>query len=750
MKLTRIKQFQLGLLTLFIITLLVVSYFDYNIQKMIQEKRFVAPTQYYSAPIKFYLGQVRSQQSFANYFNKENYRERPFGSPLQKGDFSLGNSQDCGQIVTGENSVFSCVLYRSRYENKLNLISLNELDQIQHIYSGDELLPSLYAQAEAKVFAQYLGNKPTQQKWVPLGDIPRYCLDAIVAIEDPHFLEHRGFSIRGFARAMVANLKNLRFAQGGSTITQQLIRNYFLTLEKKISRKVKEIIMSLIFEFRVSKDDILESYLNVIYLGQSGVFEVRGYGSASDYYFQKEISELNLPECALLAAIVNNPGRYNPVRHPDKAKTRRERVLNKMVEHDRLTEEEKKEALSYPLPSKLRKNLSASAPYYVDAVNKTLKELGIKDRSGLSVYTSLDPIAQNLAEKAVVDSIKAFEDHYPAIQKIKQEKKIPLQALLVASNPINGEVVAIVGGRDFRSSPYNRAIESKRQVGSVFKPLVYLTAIKTPDPMGAPYTPVSLVNNAPYKLEYDRQVWEPKNYSGEFSGPVPLFYALKESMNVPTARLAMDIGLDNIIETARSLGVTSELKEYPSLSLGAFELKPLEVLSAYNTISQLGLKQNLQIVKQVIDSRGNVQYSHEPFSEQVGDKEDYAVLIGMMRETLISGTGAYARKMGFQHIAAGKTGTTSDTRDAWFAGFTPFHAAITWVGYDDGTPHNLTGASGALPVWTHYMKAMAKTYSNREFEFPENISKEVYDIDQLRELGVKEEKLKDTELIFRK
>ncbi len=749
MKLTRLKLFTLSTLTLFIIALLVVSFTDYKIQKLIAEKRFLAPTQYYSSPTKFYVGQVRNLKTLTQYFEAKDYRSRPFGASVQVGDYSVGDRIQCGQIVKGGQDVFSCLLFRSRYSKKLNLINLNELDQITSIFAGEELLPSLYAQAEAEVFAQYLGNKATQQSYVTLGDIPRYCLDAVLAIEDPQFLEHSGISVRGLTRALIANLRNARYAQGGSTITQQLVKNYFLSPEKTISRKIKEIIISLIFEFRVSKDDILETYLNIIYLGQSGVFEVRGYGAASEYYFQQKIGQLDLPQCALLAAIVNNPGKYNPVRSPEKSKERRNRVLTKMLEEDRISQDEFDLADQAPLPTKVKTNLAASAPYYVNAVNQSLKELGIEDRSGLKVYTALDPVAQQLAEESVTNGLKYFEENIPFIKKLKSDEKKDLQSSLLASNPLTGEVVAIVGGRSFKSSPFNRAIESQRQVGSVFKPLVYLTAIQNPDQMGAPHTPVTRIENSPFKLEYDRQIWEPRNYDGTFSEPLPLFYALKESKNVPTARLAMEVGLGNIIENARSMGVESRLKEYPSLALGAFELKPLEVLRIYNTLSQLGLKQNLQIVKLVSNQRGDVLYTHEPFSEQTGDPADFAVLIGMMKETLISGTGAYSRKMGLTHIAAGKTGTTSDTRDAWFAGFTPFHSAVVWVGYDDGTPHKLTGASGALPIWTNYMRKVSKNYANREFDFPENVHKEIYKRDDLIDLGVPEDKAKDTELIFK-
>ncbi len=749
MKLSRIKLLLFGLLTLFIIALLIVAYTDHKIQSLVREKRFLSPTQYYSSPDSFFVGQFRSPKSFQSYFENKDYRERPFGSPLQKGDYSLGNSQQCSSLTDETTEIFSCLLYRSNQQNELNLINLNELDQITSIFKGEDFLPSLVAHGEAELFAQYLGNKPTQQIQTDIGDIPRYCLDAIIAIEDPQFLEHSGFSPKGFIRAVLANIRKAGYSQGGSTITQQLVKNYFLSPEKTITRKLKEIIMALIFEFRVSKDDILETYLNIIYLGQSGVFEVRGYGSASEFYFQKRIDDLNLPECALLAAIVNNPGRYNPVRHPEKAKDRRERVLEKMVEHELISVSEKEEAQKSPLPTEIKPGLSASAPYYVDAVNKVLKSKGFEDRSGLSIYTALDPVAQNLAEKAVKDSIQSFETSFPSIVKIKKEQKLDLQAALLASNPITGEVVAIVGGRDFKTSPYNRAVESQRQVGSIIKPLVYLSALQNLTEGGLERNPMTLIDNSPLKLEYDRQVWEPRNYDGKFSAPLPMFYALKESKNIPTARLAMETGLDKVIETARNLGVTSKLKEYPSLALGAFELNPLEVLKVYNSLSQLGVKQELQIVKSIKNQKNEIVYEHDPLTEQVGNRDDYGVLIGMLKETLISGTGAFSRKMGFRHIAAGKTGTTSDTKDAWFAGFTPFHAAITWVGYDNGTPHNLTGASGALPIWSRYMREIAKIYSNRDFDFPSTVHKETISADDLLDLKIPEEKAKDTDLIFK-
>lgn len=747
MKKFKMMHILIGFLTLFIIALTAIAYTDYSIQQLIEEKRFLVPTQYMSSPKKFYVGQVRSLASFKSYLINENYREREFGATINVGDFSTGNKQDCESIVKSAGSVFACVFFRPSYSKKLYLVNINELDQITSIFSGDDLQPSLFALGEAEIFAQYLGDRPTQQTAVALGDIPRYCLDAVIAIEDPDFLQHQGISVRGIFRAILANARNVKWSQGGSTITQQLVKNYFLTPEKTIMRKVKEIAISLIFEFRVSKDDILETYLNIIYLGQSGVFEIRGYGSASSYYLHKPIEQANLSDCALLAAIVNSPGRYNPITQPEQAKTRRNRVLTKMLEQKMISDEELQEADKQDLPKHVKGVLSASAPYYVDAVNKKLIELGIKDRAGLKVFTALDPQAQKLAEKAVQEGIAHFEESYPHIKKAKKQDAAMLQAAHLASNPITGDVIAIVGGRNFSTSPYNRAIDSKRQVGSIFKPFVYLTALqKTTEPL---YTPVTLLNNSPYKLEYDRKIWEPRNYDNTYSAPVPMFYALKESLNVPTARLAMDVGLDNVIATARSLGIDAPLKEYPSISLGAFEIKPMEVLRAYNTIAKLGEKQDLKIVKMVTNQRGEILYANEPNYEQVGNPADYAVLIGMMKETFNSGSGEFARDWGFLYFAAGKTGTTTDSKDSWFVGFTPFHTAVTWVGYDSGMTTNLTGAAGALPIWARYMKEISKFYLNKDFDIPPTVHKGTVSGQQLLDLGIPALKAKDTELVFK-
>ena len=436
-----------------------------------------------------------------------------------------------------------------------------------------------------------------------------------------------------------------------------------------------------------------------------------------------------------------------PFQFPKRAKKRRHRVLTKMLGQKKILPEELQEAIEFPLPKKLDTSLLPSAPYYVDAVNGKLKELGIKNRSGLKVYTAMDPRSQFLAEKAVTQGLESLEKNHPLVKKLKEKNSLPLQTALLASNPQTGEVTAIVGGRNFSSSPFNRATKGRRQVGSIFKPIVYLTAMSSLNKSKQIYNPKTPVNNSPFTYKYKGQTWEPNNYDKSFSPPIPLFYALKESINVPTARLAIEVGLSSIITMARSVGVESKLKEYPSLSLGAFELSPLEALKVYNSFSQMGLKRDLQIVKSVRDQRDQVLYLHKDHPQKThGNKEDFAILVGMMKEVLESGTARRARSMGFRHVAAGKTGSTPV--DAWFAGFTPSHTAVVWVGYDDGSPHGLTGASGALPIWTQYMREMTKPHGNKDFDFPDSVEKRKLTAEELTLLGVPKEKAVDTELVF--
>ncbi|MEQ1877719.1 MAG: transglycosylase domain-containing protein, partial [Bdellovibrionia bacterium] len=543
-----------------------------------------------------------------------------------------------------------------------------------------------------------------------------------------------------------------RVRQGGSTITQPLVINYFLTHERTIRRKFKEFFMAILLELHATKDDILQSYINEIYMGQNGPFQVRGFGSAAEYYFGKPLSDLDTAECALLAAIVNSPGLFSPFSSQQRAGQRRELVLTQMVKQGVLTEELAERAKKQPLPKDKPGILSEPAPFFVDAVQKQLDLLKIDRAQGVRIYTTLDLDAQEAAQDAVKKEIERIEKDFKKVADLKAQGK-SLEGVVIAADPKTGFVQAVVGGRNFKKSQFNRAIQSHRQVGSVIKPFVYLAAFEGQTEDGGAYSPITLVNDEQIKLKYEKQTWEPVNYEKKYFGEIPLYFGLKMSLNSATARVAMQVGLAPILELIKDMGIQSPMKALPALALGAFELYPWEVLQAYCTLARMGEFTPLTYVSSVENLEGAELFRHFIQHEQVAEKADVAVLVGMMKQTVENGTGRAVRLWGFNHPAAGKTGTTSDNKDAWFAGFTPLHVAVSWVGYDDNSSHGLTGASGAIPLWAHYMLNYAAQLPPVDFTWPHDVEVRDMDVAAQQALGVPDDPkipLTDIRLVFRK
>ncbi len=642
----------------------------------------------------------------------------------------------------------SCVAFKNPAETSANLTEqLGDSDTVKIIaFSPDNEVIGVYSGAtpkavptieiEPELFASYFGDSPTLRTVVPLGTAPTMCLNALLAIEDSQFLEHSGVSFTGLIRAFLANLRYGRAAQGGSTITQQLVKNYFLNDKKTLSRKLTEIAMAFLVEQHESKDQILETYINLIYMGQNGPFQVRGFAAAANHYFGKNLSDLNLDQCAMLAAVLNSPGMYNPFNHREAATKRRNRVIERMTELKMISADESKAAKAAALPARPQRDLTEPAPYFVQAVREFLNEKNIDSSEGLRVYTTLNLRAQEAAMQAVRTGVDRLESNYKLIQKMKAQKK-SLEAVLISADPFTGGIQALVGGRGYAISQFNRATDSHRQVGSVMKPFVYLTALEHKQENGDPYTPVSIIKDEATTHKFDGQSWTPHNYEGSYEGPIPMYFALKESLNAATVNLGMSVGIDNIIDTAKRMGIRSPLRALPSLTLGAFELTPMEVLEAYTSISRMGNHTALTLVHEVQDLSGKKLYSFEQKSEQVAAAESAAELVGMMKQTIESGTAHGARVSGFTNPAAGKTGTTNDKKDAWFVGFTPYHTALVWVGYDDNSPHGLTGATGAVPIWTNYMKSYS-SFAPHDFSWPEGTENILISPEELIGLGIPE------------
>ena len=616
-----------------------------------------------------------------------------------------------------------------------NLVSVewsNGTVGLTHSHSGEKYVA--YA-LEPILIAQLSSTGVEARRTVPLPEIPHTLLKAIVLVEDQRFLEHSGIDPRGILRSVYVNLRAGGYVQGASTITQQLIRNIYLTRRKTIVRKIKEMVMAVMLELRFSKDQILEKYLNEVYFGQSGNIAIHGVNEAAKFYFDKKLSELTIAEQAMLAGLVRGPFYYSPFRHFDRAKTRQDIVLGKMLASGVITQREHDRAVKENLKLTKAATVQDRAPYFSDVVKAHLLRDFTEEEilgAGLRVFSTLDPYYQRLAEENVskgVDQLETTLRQRIAKKKSADEPRL-LQGMFLAADPHTGHLLAVVGGRAYEESNYNRALLMRREVGSIFKPFVYLSALlfgENED--GSPMSAISKLEDKPFTYEYDGKTWAPNNYEEEFAGTVTLRFALANSINTIAAQLASKVGLEKIVEVAKSMGIDSKLDPLPSLSLGAVALGPLEVLRAYVAVANYGLKKELTSILMVLDEDGKVVMQHTPHEEQVLPAAEVANLVDLMQSVFSEGTAKLSRTLGFQYPAAGKTGTTNDFRDSWFVGFTPRILALAWVGFDRDDEivikHRkllkLTGAVGALPIWTGFMKMAHAGIPVEDFPFPNNL-----------------------------
>jgi len=545
---------------------------------------------------------------------------------------------------------------------------------------------------------------------------PPACRSAVLAAEDRHFFLHPGVDPVAIARALVADLRAHHVAQGASTLTQQLVKNAFLSPRRTLSRKLREAVLALLLEARASKEEILARYVASVYLGVDGGLPVHGFSEAAQVYFGKPLGELEPAECALLAGIIRSPNGLSPRRRPRAALARRNRVLEVMVQ-DGLDKSVGAEAMATPLNLVPPRARPVAALYVAAEVARELPRLlprAVAEAPGLSVFTSIDADAQREAERATRRGLAALERG--------RRRRAPLQAALVALDPHTGRVRALVGGRDYGSSPLDRAVRSRRQPGSAFKPFVYVAALDPARRGEAPArTVVSPVEDEPLRVRVGARVWEPVNYDGTFAGTIPLEDALAESRNAATVRVALDVGLDAVARAAADLGIASPLPRVPALALGVAETSLLELTAAYGVFARGGVRRPPTLVVAVASADGETLYAAPPEEERVLAPGVAYLVTHLLEGVIDRGTGRPAREAGLTGSAAGKTGTTDDTRDAWFVGFTPEVVAGVWVGLDGGGPTGLTGAQGALPIWTDFVRATSGEASERDFPVPEDI-----------------------------
>ncbi len=536
---------------------------------------------------------------------------------------------------------------------------------------------------------------------VRLKDVPPMLVQVLLAVEDRNFYQHRGINPLAIARALVANLRAGRIAQGGSTITQQLAKNFYLTRERSLTRKLNEFLMAVLLEAHYAKEDILEAYLNEIFLGQDGPHSIHGFGLAAQFYFGVPLAELQTHQIALLAGLARGASFYDPRRHPERALRRRNTVLGVMVDQGLLNAQEGERLRMLPLQVLARPRSGASRfPAFMDLVRRQLvRDYQDEDlrSEGLQIFTTLDPIVQFKAEQALSASLR----------KLEQQRHLPsdtLEGAVVVTGSDNGEIKALVGSRDPLFSGFNRVLDARRQIGSLVKPAVYLTALMQPDK----YSVVTRISDTPIQLrDKGGHLWEPENYNHRSNGEVPLHTALAQSYNQATVRLGMSLGLGKVRATLKSLGVDVPIPEYPSLLLGTLDMSPLQVTQMYQTFADGGFVMPLRAIRGVMDQEGKPLNYYGLSVRQAYKPPQGFLMHHVLSEVIAHGTASSAREALHDKLPlAGKTGTTNEMRDSWFAGYGSNLLGVVWIGRDDNQPAGFTGATGALRVWTEMMRGL--------------------------------------------
>jgi penicillin-binding protein 1B len=575
---------------------------------------------------------------------------------------------------------------------------------------------------DAPLITALVNEGREKRRDVPLAAIPPRMIQAVIAIEDRRFYDHSGVDWIGTTRAVVTNIFGTKkYLSGGSTITQQLVKNTFLTSmwgiakarEKDPRRKFTEWLMSVALERRLTKDKVLELYLNDIDLGQRGSFSIRGVPEAARLFFAKDVSNLSLVEAATIAGVIQAPSRYSPFNNPERAKDRRNTVLRAMAETGFISPDAAERATREPVQIVARA-LESEAPHFVDYLTQELAER-TKVSGAVDVYSTLDLHLQRIAQDAVRDGLTRVDGMLN-----KRRPRIP-QAALIAIDPRTGEILAMVGGRSYNQSQYNRAVTSKRQPGSVFKPFVYLAAFERAAEEGrTDITPATIVDDAETTFSFNNQEWTPGNYDKEYDGPITLRRALALSRNIATIKVAESTGFDHVASLWRKFGIGTPPKGYPSIALGVFEASPYEIATAYTVFPNGGTVRPLRAIARIVGSGADHPIEMPPV-KYIARRDTTFLVTNMMRSVLNEGTGASARGNGFTLDGAGKSGTTNDLRDAWFVGFTPELLTVVWVGLDDNQALGLSGSQAALPIWTQFMSRALAGQANKSFEVPSGI-----------------------------
>lgn len=688
---------------------------DRVVRARFEGRLFRVPSRVLAAPTILYPGLDWKRIDLPGTLRRLGYRESGKTSDLPLGSFHWGERE-----VRLHRRAFD---HPSRPEPARELrivLRGSRLEELRDAASGRELGAVLL---EPEQVGSYYGPDHEQRDLVRVGEVPQHLIDAILAVEDQRFLEHPGLDLRRIAGAFWVNLRSGEIRQGGSTLTQQLVKNFFLTPERSFRRKAQEALMALLVEAHYDKQAILESYLNEIYLGQRGSTAVHGVGEASRLHFGKRVRELSVAEAATLAAIIQSPNGLSPHRRPEEAERRRDLVLGLMREQGRIDETTWERAVEEPLRVAAVTPEPREARWFLDALRRQLPEYyGVEALAteGLEIYSTLDMRLQRIAARVVREELSRLEKDFP---KLVQEDDGPrVQACLLALRPQTGEVVALVGGRDYARSQFDRCTQARRPAGSVFKPFVYVAALES-DASGPEVTLASFLDDTPLEVATPSGPWAPENYDHEFHGEVPLRQALERSFNVATARLGQRVGIAEVAEMAHRLGITSPLPEVPSLAIGAADLSPLELARAYATLANGGIRPEIRTFEDVVDPEEGTIARQPIRFERVLDPGTAYLAVSLLEGVVDRGTARAVRAAGIQGPVAGKTGTSDEERDAWFVGFTPELVVAVWVGFDTPQSLGIPSSRAAVPLWIRFLKEATGGRIRGLFARPQSVAR---------------------------
>ncbi len=667
-----------------------VYYLDVNVRSQFEGRRWAVPASVYARPLELYPGAALGRERLLEELQALGYlrSDRPEGP----GEFAAGE----GKVVLATRSFrfWDGPEEARRMELRFRDGVLQEMVDL----ATGRSVPM--ARLEPRLIGKIYPAHHEDRVLVRLEEVPPGLIDALLAVEDQGFYSHHGIAPRSILRAIWANLRAGRTVQGGSTLTQQLVKNFYLTSERTLWRKFNEAIMALLLELHYDKDEILEAYLNEIYLGQDGQRSIHGFGLAARFYFGRPLQELRLSQMALLVGMVKGPSYYDPRRNPQRALQRRNLVLRLLADRGETDPRQVQAASSEPagvVPLKV----GGITPYpaFMELVRRQLYRDYRDDdlrSEGMQIFTTLDPQIQAAAEQAVSGRLEELE-------RSRGMPEGELEGAALVTEPSSGEILAVVGGRNARFAGFNRALNAVRPIGSLIKPAIYLAALELP----GRYTLITPLDDSPLTLKWPNgDSWSPANYDGESHGEVPLYLALAHSYNLATVRLGLQLGVEEVLDTVQRLGVYRPLNSYPSVLLGAAELTPLEVAQMYQTIANGGFRSPLRAIREVLTAGGEPLQRYPLDIEQAADPGAVYLLGRALQAVAREGTARILdQELGELEIA-GKTGTTDGLRDSWFAGFTGDRLAVVWVGRDDNRSTGLSGSSGALLVWRDMIRSL--------------------------------------------